>query len=233
MLNFYHAPWSRGSSIFWLLEELGVPYEMKLVGIRAPGGVPEEYRSIQPNKKVPAIVHDGTVVTERAAIALYLTETFPRRALRRSRATRTRARVSVLARLFRLCFRPGARRQDAWLGLCAEPFLLRLLTTTWCGISKRRCPRGPTSPATVSPPPTRRSAPASSYASNVLGQLTDRPVFKDYLDRLTERPAYQRFMAKEKISSWQAAWAGGIAADKGSGRFRASRPYFSSSSRSR
>ncbi len=77
MLTFYDAPWSRGSSIFWLLEEVGVPYEMKLIDIRAPGGVPEEYRSIQPNKKVPAIVHDGTVVTERAAIALYLTETFP------------------------------------------------------------------------------------------------------------------------------------------------------------
>ena len=66
MLKFYCAPWSRASTVFWLLEELGQPYEVELVDIRAPGGVPESYRAIQPNKKVPAIEHDGTVVTERA-----------------------------------------------------------------------------------------------------------------------------------------------------------------------
>ena len=74
MITFYHAPWSRASVMFWLLEEIGQPYEMKLVNIR--GDVGEDYRAIQPNKKVPAIVHDGTVVTERAAITLYLCETF-------------------------------------------------------------------------------------------------------------------------------------------------------------
>ncbi len=63
--------------MFWLLEELGQPYEIELVDIRAPGGVPESYREIQPNKKVPAVVHDGTVVTERAAICLYLADAFP------------------------------------------------------------------------------------------------------------------------------------------------------------
>lgn len=79
MITFYHAPWSRASVTFWLLEEIGQPYEMKLVNIR--GDVAEDYRSIQPNKKVPAIVHDGTTVTERAAIALYLCETFPQAGL--------------------------------------------------------------------------------------------------------------------------------------------------------
>src|SRR4051812_2848558 len=77
MLKFYHAPWSRSSGIHWLLEEIGQPYEIAPVDIRAPGGAPESYRDIQPNKKVPAIDHDGTIVTERAAICLYLAETFP------------------------------------------------------------------------------------------------------------------------------------------------------------
>ena len=77
MLKFYCAPWSRASGVFWLLEELGQPYEIEIVDIRAPGGVPESYREIQPNKKVPAIDHDGTVVTERAAICIYLGDAFP------------------------------------------------------------------------------------------------------------------------------------------------------------
>lgn len=77
MLKFYHAPWSRSSGILWLLEELGVDYELVEIDIRQDGGVPEEYRKIQPNKKVPAIEHDGIVITERAAITTYLADAFP------------------------------------------------------------------------------------------------------------------------------------------------------------
>ena len=76
MLKFYHAPWSRSSGMLWLLEELGVDYDLILPDIRAEGGAPEDYRAVQPNKKVPAIDHDGTIVTERAAITIYLTDVF-------------------------------------------------------------------------------------------------------------------------------------------------------------
>ena len=77
MIKFYYAPWSRALATRWLLEELGVEYEPVQVDIRAEGGAPEDYRAIQPNKKVPAIEHDGTVITERAAIAIYLADAFP------------------------------------------------------------------------------------------------------------------------------------------------------------
>ena len=77
MLKFYHAPWSRASGVLWLLEELALDYELVHVDIRAEGGVAEDYRKIQPNKKVPAIEHHGVVITERAAICTYLADSFP------------------------------------------------------------------------------------------------------------------------------------------------------------
>ena len=77
MLIFYHAPQSRSVTTLWLLEELQVPYELEIVDIRAEGGAPESYRAIQPHKKASAIVHDGVVITERAAIATYLADAFP------------------------------------------------------------------------------------------------------------------------------------------------------------
>jgi len=77
MLTFYHCPNTRSGSVLWLLEELGVPYDLQIVDIRAEGGAPESYRAIQPNKKVPAIVHDGVAVHERAAIFAYLCDAFP------------------------------------------------------------------------------------------------------------------------------------------------------------
>ena len=80
-LVFYHAPGTRSGSVRWLLEELGVPYEQRLVDIRADGGAPETYRAIQPSKKVPAIVHDGVAIHERAAIFAYLCDAYPQAGL--------------------------------------------------------------------------------------------------------------------------------------------------------
>lgn len=76
-LIFYHAPFSRSAGVLWLLEELGVEYSLRLVNIQHPEQVPETYRQIQPHKKVPALVYRGTVITERAAICTWLADTFP------------------------------------------------------------------------------------------------------------------------------------------------------------
>jgi glutathione S-transferase len=82
MITLYHAPTSRSSRFVWLLEELGEPYEVKLVSIGRRDGngapPPPAYRKIQPHGKVPAIEHDGVVVFESSAIALYLSDAFPR-----------------------------------------------------------------------------------------------------------------------------------------------------------
>lgn len=79
MLTLYHAPNSRSTRIIWLLEELGAPYSIRTVTIRyndGRGGMPDS-TNIHPDKKVPALDHDGGVVTESTAIALYLCELFP------------------------------------------------------------------------------------------------------------------------------------------------------------
>ena len=77
MLKLYHSPQTRSSRMVWLLEEIGEPYEIEYLDIRAEGGVPESYRAIHPLKKVPALQHDGEIVTESAAICLYLSDAFP------------------------------------------------------------------------------------------------------------------------------------------------------------
>jgi glutathione S-transferase len=82
MITLYHAPASRSSRFLWLLEEIGEPYEVKLVSMRRRDGTgepaPPAYRKIHPHAKVPAIAHDGVIVFESAAIALYLGDAFPR-----------------------------------------------------------------------------------------------------------------------------------------------------------
>jgi len=74
-IDFYTNPMSRGQIVRWMLEEVGAPYEAHVVGYETMGG--EEYKRVNPMNKVPAIVHDGKLVTECAAICAYLAEAFP------------------------------------------------------------------------------------------------------------------------------------------------------------
>ena len=73
---FYHNPMSRGQIIRWMLEEVGVPYDTEILDY-ASSMKSEEYRAINPMMKVPAIAHNGRVVTEAAAICAYLADVFP------------------------------------------------------------------------------------------------------------------------------------------------------------
>ena len=78
MLTLYHAPQSRSSRIIWLLEELGAEYELVITGIPRPDGSGgADAANPHPDKKVPALVDDGIVITESVAIVLYLTDKFP------------------------------------------------------------------------------------------------------------------------------------------------------------
>ena len=76
MLTFYTNPMSRGRIARWMLEEVGQPYETVVLGYGPPMKAPD-YLAVNPMGKVPALVHDGKVVTEVAAICAYLAATFP------------------------------------------------------------------------------------------------------------------------------------------------------------
>jgi glutathione S-transferase len=78
MITLYHSPMSRSASIVWLLEELEVPYQTKVVGVRrADGTGSRDESNPHPHGKVPALVDGDDTVFEGSAIALYLTDKYP------------------------------------------------------------------------------------------------------------------------------------------------------------
>jgi glutathione S-transferase len=79
-LVFYTNPMSRGQTIRWMLEEVGEPYETHILDYGTTMKS-DDYLAINPMGKVPAIVHQGRVVTEVAAICCYLADAFPDRKL--------------------------------------------------------------------------------------------------------------------------------------------------------
>ncbi|MEW6022392.1 MAG: glutathione S-transferase [Pseudomonadota bacterium] len=77
MITVHHLNNSRSQRILWLLEELGLEYEIKKYQ-RDPKTMlaPPELKAVHPLGKSPVITDDGTVVAESGAIVEYLVERY-------------------------------------------------------------------------------------------------------------------------------------------------------------
>jgi GSH-dependent disulfide-bond oxidoreductase len=74
MIKFYFHETSNSMKVALFLEETQLPYEVVPVDLLKGEQHKPEYRAINPNGKVPAIIDDGTVVFDSAAILLYLAD---------------------------------------------------------------------------------------------------------------------------------------------------------------
>ncbi|MGZ3455441.1 MAG: glutathione S-transferase family protein [Polyangiales bacterium] len=73
----YFAPNTRALRARWLLEEMGVPYELARVDLAHGGQRTPEYLRIHPLGAVPALVDGDRTIIESAAICLHLADRFP------------------------------------------------------------------------------------------------------------------------------------------------------------
>ncbi len=216
-MTFYTNPNSRGRMVRWMLEEIGCTYESVVLDYQASsqddrwGGAalaaptladPEDprvvfFRDVNPMGKIPALVHNGQTITETAAICAYLADAFPEAALA-----------------------PGAaERADyyRWLFFAAGPLEQ--------AVTNRRAGFNPTPDqefflgygsyertvdqlerAVLAQPfiAGNRFTAADVYVgSHVgwglgLGTLPPRAAFLAYAQKLTNRDAYQRAVAKDQ-----------------------------------
>lgn len=195
MLTLFHAPQSRSSRMVWLLEEIGEPYAIEYVHIRRasdPDAKPDA-ENPHPHKRVPALIHDGELVYESAAIALYLADAFPAAGL---------------------CPKIGEKGRGeyvSWLAYYAgviEPAMVAKVTD-WQG------PPGITGWAPLEEVTARITAQLEQGAwflgerfttmDILVGSLLqwaarlfpDTPLYADYKARIQARPALARAMAKD------------------------------------
>jgi glutathione S-transferase len=70
----YHHPFSRAANVVWMLEEVGAPYELRFVDIMKGAHKAPELVALNRMGKLPILTDGDTVVTESAAIGLYLAD---------------------------------------------------------------------------------------------------------------------------------------------------------------
>lgn len=77
MIRLHHVPSSRSVRVMWLLEEMGLEYEVVNYRIRDGSLQVAQFTDISPAAKVPGLEIDGLKLFESAAILQYLCENRP------------------------------------------------------------------------------------------------------------------------------------------------------------
>ncbi|MBO6719825.1 MAG: glutathione S-transferase family protein [Rhizobiaceae bacterium] len=190
MLKFYHAPFSRAFGVFWLLEELGVDFDRVQIDIRADGGTDETYRKIQPNKKVPAIEHNGVVITERAAITIYLADTFPEAGLAPAIDDPMRSAYLTWNVFSDSVFDPVLCAKAHGLSYVSNDYPFGLYEDMVANVERHLNENDYAAGDRFTAADTQLGA-AVIYTMD-FKLLPERPAFKRYAERLEARPAYQK-----------------------------------------
>ena len=80
-VTLFYSPQTRATAVCILLEELGAPYELHVLNMKAGEQREPDYLAINPMGKVPAIRHGDALVTELGAVFIYLADLFPKAGL--------------------------------------------------------------------------------------------------------------------------------------------------------
>ena len=196
MITLYHAPRSRSANTLWLLEEIGEPFELRIVNIRrGDGSGARDPANPHPHGKVPAIQHDGTTIFEGAAITLYLTDAFPKAGLGPKIGDRDRGRYLSWLAYYTGVFEPSLTAKflkiEHIYGTFAWAPFEEVLEHLGRTLAERPYLLG-----------EKFSAADIVYGGSMeflisRGMVPDTDVFKAYSERVTARPAFAQAEARD------------------------------------
>jgi glutathione S-transferase len=210
MITVHHLNNSRSQRVLWLLEELGVPYEIKhykrdLQTMLAP----PELRKVHPLGKSPVITDDGKTIAETGAIVEYIIERYGKGRLVPDEGTPERLRYTywlhyaegsaMLPLLLKLIF---SRIETQPVPFFIKPVIKKLVSTVngsfidpqlklhFDYIENELGKSAWFAGDEFTAADVQMSFPLEANA--VRGADANRPTSKAFLDRIHARPAYQR-----------------------------------------
>jgi glutathione S-transferase len=189
-ITFYTHPMSRGRTVRWMLEEVGQPYDVEALGY-GESMKAEPYLSINPMGKVPAIVHDGRVVTEVAAICCYLADAFPQAGL----APDPKDRADYYRWIFFTSGPVEAAFSNRAVGWEPEPDRQRMFGYGNYDLAMSTLETALAGKDYIA---AGRFTAADLFVGSMVGfmlqfkLLEAKPVFTDYAARVTDRDAFRR-----------------------------------------
>lgn len=204
-VTFYHAPNSRSGGTRALLEELGVEYDMHVLNLKQNEQRQSPYTAVNPMGKVPAIWHNGELITEQPAVYLYLADLYPEKGLAPPIGDPLRGPYLRWMVFYGSCFEPALvdramKREPAAASTCPYGDWDTMFHTLVTQLE-----RGPYLLG------ERFSALDVLWGvalrwTTMFGLVPELPVIRAYIERVTSRPAIQRAAALDaELAAAQAA----------------------------
>ncbi len=197
-LTLYHASPSRSSIVLWMLEELGQPYDVKLIKLSEGDNLKPDFLAVNPMGKVPALDHKGTVITEAAAICTYLADEFPQAKLNVPVGTPRRGLYLKWLFFGPGCFEPAVidraapRKEEARRGMLGYGTFETTMDTVAKAVAQGPWLMGDQFTA------ADVIIGANIRWGTMFKLVPERPEFSAYAARIAARPAAQRAEAKDK-----------------------------------
>ena len=195
-MKFYWSPQTRAIRTAWLLEEMGLDYELAPIDIRDPERPRDpEFLAASPMGKVPALIDGPVKLWDSGAIALYLADAYPDAEMGVPIGDPRRGDFLRWIMFTNAVFEPALT--EAFLGTEPNPqrsgygSYALMIETLAAGLEPGPWIMG------------ERFTAADTLIGSSLAflsaveQLPDVPVFKSYAAACMERPAYQRAQALE------------------------------------
>lgn len=107
MLTLYHNPQSRATIVHYMLHELGEPFEIVPIDLKAGEHKTPEFLALNPMGKIPVLRDGDTIVTEAPAILTYLADKYPKAGLAPAIDDPDRARYLKWMFFYGSCFEPA------------------------------------------------------------------------------------------------------------------------------
>ncbi|MEO8117696.1 MAG: glutathione S-transferase family protein [Rhodoferax sp.] len=199
-ITLFHAPQSRSSGTLMLLEELGAPFELRLLNIKAGEQRQSAYLAVNPLGKVPAIKHRGELVTEQVAIFIYLADLFPKIGLAPAIGDPLRGPYLRWMVYYAACYEPALVDR----AMKREPAPLAMSTygdfDTMLGTIVERLTSSPYLLGDTFSAADLLWGMALQWGT-MFKIVPETPVIADYVKRVTARPSFA------KVAAMDAEWA--------------------------
>lgn len=203
-ITLYHAPQTRSSGTLLLLEELGAPYHLHLINMKAGEHRQPAFLAINPMGKVPAITHRGALVTEQVAVSIYLADLFPANGLTPAIDDPRRGPYLRWFAFYAACFEPAI--VDKYLQREPGPLAMSPYGT-YDAVLDTLCAQLRATPYLTGDQPTAVDVLWGSGLgwTTMFKLVPERPEVMAYVKRMSERPAAVR--AREKDAALAATQA--------------------------
>jgi glutathione S-transferase len=209
-ITFFHAPQTRSSGIATLIEELEAPVTRHVVNMKAGEQRQPAYLAVNPMGKVPALRAGDEIVTEQAAIAIYLADLFPQKGLAPTMDDPLRGPYLRWFVFYGSCFEPAVidkamKRDPAPASMSAYGDYDTVIETICAQLRKGPFMLG-----------ERFSALDILWGMALkwtvgFKLVPETPEIMDYIARITSRPSFARIEAEDQTLSEAHAKAAGKA----------------------